>query len=213
MNSIMQVEALQGAYNYFNDELFNGELNTVYFNFVWSKKSHGHVGPDRWQTRDGEEVKHELSLTPNTLSRTPLEVYSTLVHEMCHVWQLDLGNPSRSGYHNKEWADKMEQVGLIPSSTGEPGGKRTGQRMTHYIEENGVFQKAFEKMPQEYIIPFIATPIPEKETKKKAKNKIKYVCSCNQAFWGKPGIFAICKKEWEKDGEIVLCNTEFIPQT
>ena len=28
----------------------------------------------------------------------------------------------------------METLGLIPSDTGRPGGKRTGQRMGHYIE-------------------------------------------------------------------------------
>lgn len=211
MNSTEQVKALQGAYNYFNDQLFGGELNNVYFNFVWSKKSHGHVGPDRWKTREDEVVLHELSLTPNTISRPPIEVYSTLVHEMAHIWQLDFGKPSRGGYHNKEWADKMEEIGLIPSDTGEPGGKRTGQRMTHYIDEGGRFQEAFEKMPVEYIIPFVTVPIPEKESKKKAKNKVKYMCGCGEAFWGKPGIFAVCKKEWEKDGEIILCNTEFMP--
>jgi hypothetical protein len=27
----------------------------------------------------------------------------------------------------------MESIGLVPSNTGLPGGKRTGQQMTHYI--------------------------------------------------------------------------------
>jgi hypothetical protein len=33
----------------------------------------------------------------------------------------------------------MEEVGLIPSSTGAPGGKRTGQSMSHYIDPDGKF--------------------------------------------------------------------------
>ena len=36
----------------------------------------------------------------------------------------------------------MEDVGLMPSNTGRPGGKKTGQQMTHYIIRGGRFQKA-----------------------------------------------------------------------
>jgi hypothetical protein len=45
-------------------------------------------------------------------------ILSTLVHEMVHVWQETYGNPSRRGYHNRQWAEKMREVGLQPSSTG-----------------------------------------------------------------------------------------------
>ena len=60
--------------------------------------------------------------------RTNEQTLSTLVHEMTHLQQQHFGKPSRSGYHNKEWGLLMRAVGLIPSSTGEPGGKETGQR-------------------------------------------------------------------------------------
>ena len=45
--------------------------------------------------------------------------------------------PGRTGYHNREWASKMLEVGLVPSDTGQPGGKQTGQHMTHYIDPKG----------------------------------------------------------------------------
>jgi hypothetical protein len=32
---------------------------------------------------------------------------STLFHEKAHLWQHHFGNPSRTGYHNKEWAACM----------------------------------------------------------------------------------------------------------
>ena len=67
------------------------------------------------------------------MNRDDIEWHSTLVHEMCHLWQEDFGKPSRGGYHNRQWADKMIQVGLMPTDTGEPGGQLTGQRVTHYI--------------------------------------------------------------------------------
>ena len=52
------------------------------------------------------------------------------------------GAPTRSGYHNREWAARMETLGLIPSDTGRPGGKRTGQSMGHYVSDGGPFEQA-----------------------------------------------------------------------
>lgn len=40
----------------------------------------------------------------------------------------------------------MKAVGLMPSDTGKPGGKQTGERMADYAIEGGVFDQAFEKL-------------------------------------------------------------------
>jgi hypothetical protein len=74
------------------------------------------------------------------------EVLSTLVHEMVHLWQYHHGKPSRSGYHNTEWAAKMAALGLMPSNTSAPGDKRTGQQMTHYIIAGGLFGHAADAL-------------------------------------------------------------------
>ena len=69
----------------------------------------------------------------------------TVPHEMCHQWRHDLGAPNRKGgkgvggYHDRVWADRMEAIGLMPSSTGKPGGKRTGYHMSHYVIDGGRF--------------------------------------------------------------------------
>ena len=47
-----------------------------------------------------------------------------LAHEMCHVWQQTRAKAPRRGYHDRQWAGKMREVGLQPSSTGEEGGER-----------------------------------------------------------------------------------------
>ena len=65
---------------------------------------------------------------------------------MVHCWQFAHGNPGRKNYHNKEWADKMEKIGLMPSSTGKPGGARTGQRMSDYVLPNKAFIKECEAL-------------------------------------------------------------------
>lgn len=76
----------------------------------------------------------------------PEEVMQTLVHEMVHLWQYHFGKPGRRGYHNKEWANKMESIGLMPSSTGQPGGKRTGDKMADYIIEGSVFDNLCQNL-------------------------------------------------------------------
>lgn len=70
-----------------------------------------------------------------------------LVHEQAHLWQQHFGaRRSRGGYHNREWADKMEALGLMPSNSGGPGGKRTGQQMSHYILPDGDFARAVREL-------------------------------------------------------------------
>ena len=83
---------------------------------------------------------HELALNPDVFTdRTDEEILSTLAHEMAHVWQQECGIPPRRCYHDKEFASKMKAIGLHPSDTGEPGGKETGQSMTHYIVAGGKY--------------------------------------------------------------------------
>ena len=71
---------------------------------------------------------------------------STLVHEMTHHWQNHAGTPSPSNPHNKEWADKMVSMGLQPSHTGLPGGRKTGRSMSDYILPDGPFLSACREL-------------------------------------------------------------------
>jgi len=189
-----QFEAYQGMFEYFNDELFDNTLPNIILNFSRKGKNvGGFFSPERWAGADenGEVIKtHEISLNPDHWNTDFKDNVSTLVHEMAHLWQEVHGKPSRSGYHNKEWADKMDSIGLIASNTGEPGGNRTGQQMTHYIEENGWFDQAFKKMPIELILPFQQVPPPLKIAAK--KTKFRYECICGNKVWGKEGLEILC---------------------
>lgn len=217
-----QFQALNEAYQYFNVMLFDGRLPGCILNFSRKKGTHGFMAPERWR-RVGEQeyTTHEISLTPYTLSREPILVFSTLVHEQCHLWQWEFGDPSRTGYHNKEWADKMEAVGLMPSDTGQSGGKRTGQHMTHYLIEGGRYERAFQAMPEEYKLPFTSlegdwmrshpagmgrsrvkpvqsggpggTNAASATTGVKSREKTKYHCpDCGVNVWGKPELNLSC---------------------
>ena len=55
----------------------------------------------------------------------------------------------------------MVEVGLIPSDTGEPGGKPTGQKkMSHYIDPTGKFIQAVHRMPKDVILPWRSASAP-----------------------------------------------------
>lgn len=196
--TLEQFKKYQAAYDYFNRMLFGGKLNPCLLVFHESKKKkdgimQGYFWAHQWTK--GKDICHEISLNRNTLTRGFKLVFGTLVHEMAHQWQQDHGKPPRKCYHDREWAAKMVEVGLIPSDTGEPGGKQTGQRMTHYIEKGGAFARALAKMPDEIRLPWSnANELePSKPKEPKNRNKIKYTCpGCEANVWGKAGLKVQC---------------------
>lgn len=191
-----QFAAYRAMWDYFNVALFGGTLRPVILNFSRAANSLGFFAPLRWE--HGDETTHEISLNPAYLKRrSPRDVASTLVHEMAHLWQQDHGKPGRRGYHNEEWAQKMDALGLAPSSTAAPGGARVGYRMSHYIVDGGPFARAFDAMPREYLLPWTcwevgASDKAKGKTKPRA-SKLKYTCpTCAANAWGKPALRLRC---------------------
>lgn len=190
-----QYTAMNDAYRFFNSRLFNSVLPDCLITMQRKGGTYGYFAGDRFGTADGKTVTDEIALNPSHFKcRTTPEVLSTLVHEMTHLWQHHFGKVSRGGYHNKEWAVKMREIGLIPSDTGQSGGKETGQRMSHYIEEDGPFAvHCAELLGQGFSLPFVERWVEDKARKSKAKNKTKFVCEgCGAAAWGKPELRIIC---------------------
>jgi len=222
-----QFNAFENAYEYFNVVLFQKQLPPVILNLSRKSKAMGFVAPFRWRAADTDGTDrnsrlHELSINPEILAMDLIEVYSTLVHEQCHIWQHTHGMPSRPGYHNKEFAEKMISVGLMPSTTGKPGGKTVGQKMSDYPIENGRFLAALDNMPDEFKMPFVSiegdrivqimnalngiggsNPSSSAPAEAPKKNKVKYSCTaCKTNVWGKPDLKIIC-------GE---CNGNYVEQ-
>jgi hypothetical protein len=142
-----EYRAFQRAYDFFNVELFAGSLPQVLVTLQRHAHTFGYFSPDRFSERTAHHRAHELALNPDGFTgRSDEEILSTLVHEQVHVWQQVYGKPGRGRYHNRQWAEKMKQVGLYPSSTGKPGGKETGSRVSHYILPAGPYAAAFTKL-------------------------------------------------------------------
>ena len=189
-----QFTAYQAMYDHFNRELFGGKLCPVVLNFSRKANSLGFFAPERWADSVSAKANrtHEISLNPSWLAlRKPIETASTLVHEMVHCWQQESGKPGARGYHNAEWAARMKEVGLYPSSTGAPGGKETGFRMTHYIVEGGAFAKAFRKLPKQ-ALPWLAFDGTDAK-KPRTSSKVKHTCpECDANAWGKATLNLVC---------------------
>lgn len=138
---------LQQAFEHYNVELFDGQIPRCLITMQREKRTYGYYSTKRFVHRDDHTTIDEIAINPAYFGIVPLlEILQTLVHEMAHAWQQHFGNPGRRGYHNKEWADKMEGIGLMPSSTGKPGGSRTGEKMADYAIEGGLFMQATDKL-------------------------------------------------------------------
>jgi SprT-like family len=184
-------EAFESAYHYFNKMLFGDKLPMCFITIQRKQGARGYFWNDKFQTRDGSLGAHELAMNPDTFSdRSDKDILSTFVHEMVHCWQEAFGSPSRSGYHNKEWAQKMREVGLKPVSVSNPG-KETGQKCTHEIIEGGAFDFVATKLIDGgWVLGWESYKEPSTSSATNAKTK--YTCGCNNNIWGKPGLTVTC---------------------
>lgn len=139
--------SLQMLFGVYNRALFGAILPNCMITYTAARRgmmgyfrpnAMANVAPDHI---DDVTVTHQIMLSSVALAEHGAsETHGTLVHEMCHMWQHVHGKPTRGGYHNREWADKMIEVGLTPSDTGREGGKQTGQQMDHYVTSGGRFE-------------------------------------------------------------------------
>lgn len=135
------------AFDHFNQACFSNRLPRCLLTVQRETNTLGYFSPNRWGNRKGQKA-HEIAINPAYFaSHTLVEVLQTLVHEQCHLWQQVFGaRKSRHGYHNREWAGKMEGIGLMPSQNGLPGAKKIGQQMSDYPIPGGPFLKACQTL-------------------------------------------------------------------
>lgn len=183
------------AYDYFNAELFGGELPACMITLQRKNNTLGYFWAEQFTARKGKNVVDEIALNPSHFeTRTDKDILSTLVHEMAHLWQQHFGKPSRGGYHNRQWGAKMRELGLIPSDTGRPGGKETGQCMSHYVEKEGAFSVACDKLTRKgFRLTWQAREQDRAAAAAKRASKTKYTCpGCDMNAWAKPGVSLCC---------------------
>ncbi|MEO0791311.1 MAG: SprT-like domain-containing protein, partial [Pseudomonadota bacterium] len=130
-----------------NRELFGGRLPPAVITLQRKKGAGGYYWHKRFKRLDGQRIS-EIAINPSYLrNRSMRSLASVLAHELVHQEQAYFGKPSPGGFHNIEWAMMMRRIGLIPSSTGQPGGGVTGTRMSHYIKADGRFDRFAKAHP------------------------------------------------------------------
>jgi len=197
-------DEFQQAYRYFNRRLFDGALPECLITLQRKGRTLGYFCHNRFVNHEDQQAD-EIALNPAYFAaRTVTGVLSTLVHEMVHLWQYHYAAPGRKGYHNLEWAARMKILGLYPSDTGEPGGRETGDRVTHYIVEDGPFDGACRSLladgfrlswiDNDRILADLRPPTSKAQPGLTDRsNRLKFTCPrCASNAWARPSGSFIC---------------------
>jgi len=183
-------QTLQALFDHFNKELFDGQLEECMIIPQRKANTKGYFKPRNWGD-GGEQRRHEIAMNPAYfLIRPWRDTASTMAHEMVHQLRYQQGEKSK-GYHSKEWAAFMQRIGMMPSTTGAPGGKTTGYRVDHYIIDGGPFDVSFHRFKQ--TIGWGDVPVQGREQAK--PKRLKFVCpECNDNSMGKASLDMLCKR-------------------
>lgn len=168
------------------------------------KGTYGYFAGARFRHEDGRTAD-EIALNPATFTNRPYkEVLATLVHEMVHLWQHHKGEPGRGRYHNREWADRMKEVGLQPTDNGAEGGKETGESVSHLIVQGAPFDDAADRLlGKGFAIIWKEAPAThqtakgegaaEPEAVQKSGKRVRYCCpDCDLKAWAKHDARLMC---------------------
>lgn len=137
---------LMRAFDHFNATLFEGKLSPCLITLRASGRTLGYFSANRFVRPDGR-LTHEIAMNCDQFGASTIEnSLSTLVHEMVHQLQFEKGTAGRKAYHNQDFADSMQRIGLPTSNTGRPGGKIVGEQMSHYIDPEGLFLAECRKL-------------------------------------------------------------------
>lgn len=105
--TLTEYTEFQDAFDWFNNHLFGGTLPEALVTLQRKARSRGYFHAERFASRaDDANRIAEIALNPDCFEdRTDIEILSTMVHEMCHLWR-DGQRKTRNGYHDKEWVRK-----------------------------------------------------------------------------------------------------------
>jgi hypothetical protein len=187
------------AFDFFNERYFDGTLPRPMITLRGTGKAAVSYLHHSFGTVSGTDRIDEIAVNARRLLFTPPDEFlDEFVHVLCHIWQAHFGAPTRNGYHNKQFADKLRSVGLIPSPTGKKHGKETGQLISQYRDETGAFARACQELidVHGFVLNYgdltadQAKSVPGEPERPKPNSGITYVCTtpgCPVDLKGKPG--------------------------
>jgi len=111
------IAELQRFFTLLNEKYFSGELERPIITIQKDTTSgaYGWITVQRVWSSEDDKWFREINLCAEYLNRTPDLVIATLLHEMCHLYNLqnEIQDTSRSGtYHNTKFKKVAEPRGL-----------------------------------------------------------------------------------------------------
>ena len=112
------IDELQRNFRKLNDIYFGGELEKPVITILADSSSgaYGWISVNKvWRSKDNKHYR-EINMCAEYLNREPVLIITTLLHEMCHLYNLqnNIKDTSRNGtYHNASFKATAERSGLI----------------------------------------------------------------------------------------------------
>ena len=176
---------LEKLFSTLNERFFDGELQTPVITVspdttkgaygwctswrAWTDKAPGTADSVSAGESDGY---YEINICAEHIARSFSDIIETLLHEMCHLYNLQIGvqDTSRGGfYHNKHFADAAEKHGLTVEKTAKYGYSMTKLNAEAQAFVDGIADTRFE---------LYRKPTTKTKGVKKGQSSRKYVCPC-----------------------------------
>lgn len=142
--------------------------------------------------RNSMGLRENINLNRAHLSRPLWEILSTLLHELCHVFEYQYFEESartNNWYHKKGFRKKLASFGIITDNRGVH--LSVTDPFVHLLRQHGVVFEKWERPGKTISLP--------KRTKPKGKSKLKkWACACTNVRVGIKDFEAQCLKCGER---------------
>lgn len=174
------IKELHRLYKYINDNKFAGKLPEV----IITIQSKGKTNTYGWFSvgkiwEHGEEKKHEINISAESINRGYIDVAHTLWHEMIHLYcaENDIKDVSRGNtYHNKRFKQISEQYGFYYPE--DAYSDKYGWSFSKLTNESIQFLEQHNIDGDIFAINRLELVAGNAGEKKKKSNSIKWVCGC-----------------------------------
>ena len=185
------VGVIEDLFDKFNTKYFEGKMIRPVLT-VSPDMTSGAYG---WCTlfkawNDGEDGHYEINITAEHLNRPITEIVATLIHEMVHLYNLEIGvqDCSRGGtYHNHKFKDEAEKRGLSIEKDSKYGWTITklNSSTDEYVKGLGSVDFKLHRIS--------GKKTDKTTTTKKKSSSRKYVCTtCAQTVRATKEVHIIC---------------------
>lgn len=136
------IDELQRMYRFLNDRYFDNELETpvITIHTDTTSGAYGWITVNKvWSSKD-EKWFREINITAEHLNRSADLIITTLLHEMCHLYNIQHGiqDTSRGGtYHNGEFKKACEARDMTVEKSDKYGYciTKPTERLTQLVNE------------------------------------------------------------------------------